>query len=56
MSLFDYAMKRIGSLTHATITCPICGHHAPQLTTKIHRKQTMLCPECKSLFVCDTAK
>ncbi|WP_236032210.1 YnfU family zinc-binding protein [Dickeya zeae] len=49
-------MKHIGSLTHSTITCPICGHQALQLTTKIRRKQTMLCPQCKSLFVCETAK
>lgn len=51
MSLIDYAMKCIGGISTTTVICPVCGLRSSQSASKVRRKQTMLCPGCKALFV-----
>lgn len=51
MSLLDYAMKRLGSASSRTVTCPVCASKSTHPASKIKQGQTLLCPHCKSLFV-----
>ncbi|WP_369012209.1 YnfU family zinc-binding protein [Erwinia pyrifoliae] len=40
----------MGKTTHDA-RCPVCHRTSKQLTIKISKKQTLICPQCKSLFV-----
>nr|WP_240703876.1 YnfU family zinc-binding protein [Citrobacter tructae] len=44
-------MKFISGASTSSVICPICGLRSSQPLSKIRRKQTLLCPGCKALFV-----
>ncbi|MEI9687439.1 YnfU family zinc-binding protein [Kosakonia cowanii] len=51
MSIIDYAMKFISGASMTPVICPVCGFRSSQSLAKVRRKQAMLCPGCKALFV-----
>ncbi|WP_339327347.1 YnfU family zinc-binding protein [Erwinia amylovora] len=50
MSLLNLALAKIGKTTNDA-RCPVCDKTSKQSTIKISKKQTLICPQCKSLFV-----
>ncbi|WBT60619.1 YnfU family zinc-binding protein [Kosakonia oryzendophytica] len=44
-------MKFISGSSRSSIICPVCGLRSSQSLSRVRRKQTMLCPGCKALFV-----
>ncbi|MDN8540468.1 MULTISPECIES: YnfU family zinc-binding protein [Erwinia] len=50
MSYFNRIMDQITEITSSS-TCPVCQRKSQQSIKKIGKKQTLLCPHCKSIFV-----